>query len=260
MGRYRYGASPYKIRRTGSRAYPRFRRRRSYGGRRFRRRRGLLRLPPAVSTFGSSKFVDGPVGAENVVISPIDTANFVLLNGVQEGTAKYNRIGDRIRMKSIQIFAKWTPNTGAVLTEERVYGRVAIVYDRRPGPTDPPKTAIWNTYAQDGSQRPNPWSPPNPNNSDRFIVIRDCKFYFSTNNRSSTNFMALFLMNNTFVEGSECNLFKKLNGLETQYTSNANPVAIGNIGTRALYLIIYSSNANLADAPGAFEFSWFTTH
>lgn len=159
-------------------------------------------------------------------------------------------------MKSIQIFAKWIPNTDTVTSEERIYGRVAIVYDRRPGATDPPKDAIWNTYAQDGSQKPNAWSPPNPNNSDRFIVIRDCKFYFSTNNRNSTNFMALFLMNNTFVEGSECNLFKKLNGLETQFTSNANPIAIGNIGTGALYLIIYSNQSNISNAPGSFEFSW----
>lgn len=176
---------------------------------------------------------------------------------MQEGTARYNRIGGRIRMKSIQLFAKWTPNqTNVGVTEQRVYGRLAIVYDRRPNGVMPTVTEVFQVYDQSGGNAPNVWSPTNPNNTDRFLIVRDCKYYFPTNLISTTNQLAVYMVNNTFVEGSECNLYKKLNGLETQFLSTASPVAIANIGTGALYFIVHGSNVAAVDSCASIEFSW----
>lgn len=159
-------------------------------------------------------------------------------------------------MKSIQLFAKWVAKTVAPTLAQNIIGRIAIVYDRRPAATFPAYADIFNSYDQTGAQTQIAWTPPNPNNTDRFILVRDCKFYFSTNDFASTNTLANFMMNNTFVNGSECNFYKKLNGLETQFISTANPVTISNIGTGALYCIVVTNNAVANDAPGNFEFTW----
>jgi len=213
-------------------------------------------MPPSVSTYGSSKVVDGPTTAP-YVIPPSNAAQFFLLNGVQEGTSKFNRIGDRIRMKSIQIFGKWVPRNDEA-HEARVFGRLAIIYDRYPKGDvpnvndifqmfDETSQAVNNTYA---------WSPPNPTYSDRFIIVRDCKWNFTTNTPTSTNVMATLMMNNNTVEGNDCSLYKKLSGLETQYLSTRNPIQISNIGTGALWFLIWGNNPDVANAPGSFEWSW----
>lgn len=192
---------------------------------------------------------------------PAAAGNFYLLNGIQEGTAKYNRIGDRIRMKSIQLFAKWVARSTTPTTVTKNYGRIAIIYDRRPGINAatnnyPALQDIFRVYDQQGaSGAANAWQPPNPNNSDRFLIIRDCKWYFSNNDPANTNWVANFMMNNTFIEGSECNLYRKLNGLETQFLSNADPMQVSNIGSGALYLLIWGNGPD-TEAAGSLEWSW----
>ena len=216
-------------------------------------------MTPAASTYSSSKLVDGPLeGGPNVTV-PSSTEQFFLLNGVQEGTSKYNRIGDRIKMKSIQIMGKWIPrsagSTPTVVT--RVYGRLAIVYDRYPKGTFPTANEIFQCYSEAGTpvMGTYPWSAPNPVYSDRFIIVRDCKFNFTTNDSLSTNTMALYMMNNNTVEGNDCSLFKKLNGLETQFLSTANPITVANIGTGTLLFMVWSNTAS-DSAPGSFEWTW----
>lgn len=164
-------------------------------------------------------------------------------------------------MKSIQLFAKWVARSTTPPTVTRNYGRIALIYDRRPGinaatSNFPALQDVFRIYDQQGgSGAPNAWHPPNPNNSDRFLIIRDCKWYFSNNDPANTNWVANFMMNNTFVEGSECNLYKKLNGLETQFLSNADPMMVSNIGSGALYLLIWGDGSD-ANAAGELEWSW----
>lgn len=154
-------------------------------------------------------------------------------------------------MKSIQIMAHWVPNTGDPTTPGEFYGRIAIVYDRRPAGGYPAIADIFRGITQDGSAVANdPWAPTYAVNTDRFMVIRDCKFNFPTNNPENTNVLANFMFNNTFIEGSQCNLFKKLNGLGTQFLSTANPVKIGNVATGALYLIFWANNAAEINSAG----------
>lgn len=204
----------------------------------------------------SAKFVDGPKGTTTLALTPSLAPQWTTLNFIQEGTSKFTRIGDRIRMKSIQLFAKWIPATANQNNEQPVYGRIAIVYDRRPSGAAPTFTDVFNTYDEAGGQFPNTWSPPNPNQTDRFLIVRDCKYYFATNNPNTNNNMATFMMNNTYIEGSECNLYRRLNGLETQYLGSANPMILALIGTGALYLLVIGSNSIASTGPGQFEFSW----
>lgn len=217
-------------------------------------------MTPAASTYSSSKVVDGPNASGPNVTVPSNAAQFFLLNGVQEGTSKYNRIGDRIKMKSIQIMGKWVPRPTLPIpaTETRIYGRLAIIYDRYPKGNFPTENEIFQCYSETGTpiMGTMPWSPPNPVYSDRFIIVRDCKFNFTTNDPSTSNTMALFMMNNNTVEGNDCSLYKKLNGLETQYLSTANPILVSNIGTGTLIFMVWSNQSAPGDAAGSFEWSW----
>lgn len=217
-------------------------------------------MTPAASTYSSSKVVDGPNGAGPNVTTPSVTEQFFLLNGVQEGTSKYNRIGDRIKMKSIQIMGKWVPRSAlpAPAVQTRIYGRLAIIYDRYPKGNFPGVNEVFQMYSETGApiMGTMPWSPPNPVYSDRFIIIRDCKFNFTTNDPTDSNIMALFMMNNNTVEGNDCSLYKKLNGLETQFLSTANPILVGNIGTGTLLFLVWSNQTGADNAPGNFEWSW----
>lgn len=180
-----------------------------------------------------------------------------MLNGVQEGTSKFQRIGDRVRMKSIQIFGKWVPRTDTPGTVSRTYGRLAIVYDRYPKGGMPAINEIFQGWGEDGTNILNtyPWCPPNPTYSDRFIIVRDCKFNFTTNDPATTNAMATFMMNNNTVEGNDCSLYKKLNGLETQYLYNSNPMTIANIGTGSLIFVVWGSST-AGNAAGSFEWTF----
>jgi len=217
-------------------------------------------MTPAASTFTNSKCVDGPNLAGPYVTQPTVAAQFFLLNGVQEGTSKFNRIGDRIRMKSIQIFGKWVPRSSGSIpaTESRIYGRLAIVYDRYPKGAFPNENEIFQMYSETGAaiMGTNPWSPPNPVYSDRFIIIRDCKFNFTTNDPASSNTLALFMINNNTVEGNDCSLYKKLNGLETQYLNTANPITVANVGTGTLLFVVWSNQTGADNIAGSFEWTY----
>jgi len=215
-------------------------------------------MTPAASVYNSSKVVDGPNQSGPYVTAPSVTEQFFLLNGIQEGTSKYNRIGDRVKMKSIQIMGKWIPRSSVPATESRIYGRLAIIYDRYPKGAFPGINEVFQMYSETGApiMGTMPWSPPNPVYSDRFIIVRDCKFNFTTNEPTSSNTMALFMMNNNTVEGNDCSLYKKLNGLETQYLSTANPITVANIGTGTLLFLVWSNQAGTDNAPGSFEWSY----
>jgi len=194
-------------------------------------------------------------GVSTQVTVPTTVGNFYTLNPVIEGSSNYNRLGRRIRMKSIQIVINMesavqtlTPSAPATVFAPRM--RIALVYDRQPsGGAVPAFNDVWQQRDQFGLSSDYEWSPNNVDNQSRFIILRDCKINFATNNALETNQISLSI-NNAFIEGTQCKLFKKLKGLETNFRSNT----VGNTGNTiadiqsgALYLV-FRSNMIPADA------------
>lgn len=187
------------------------------------------------------------------------------VNLCQEGAANYNRLGRRIKLKSIQITGTFIPETPqpTPTTDQPIFCRFALVYDRQPnsGGTYPTPAEIWLTRDQTGTSNaagvPWPWTPPNVDNIDRFQIMRDCKFNFATNNPGATDEVALLMTNQTLVQGSQCMLYKKLKGLETHFRSNSNPTTIADISTGALYFIIWADVSGTTPFPNStVTFKW----
>jgi len=173
---------------------------------------------------------------------------FQLLNGIAQGTGPTNRVGRKIAMQTLQLgftFNAITTNNLSSATEQPVAIRLAVVYDRNPGAAGFPNISdIWQSRSGDidstilGYQ---PWDLPNKENTSRFIILRDCKIYFPTNAYTTAGTINTFMLNNTFIEGSECKLWLKLGGLEM--TSKDNSVAVTSITVGSLLLVCMASVA-----------------
>lgn len=181
----------YRYRRRSFGSYSRFRRSFGRRGRFSRRRRGTFRRRsrmtrmPAYMRVKSpeAKYIDhkGTNSGEVMTFTAAAGFNLYTLNLTIEGVANFNRLGRRIRMKSIQITGAWQPfnasgGTGT-FAEQPIFARFAVVYDRQPSPAGTPPTynEIW--MGRDASGTANnaanePWSPPNVDNIDRFQVWR----------------------------------------------------------------------------------------
>lgn len=188
---------------------------------------------------------------------------FAILNGIKAGTQQNTRIGNKIRMKNLkvmgQLFMRIDTPTATV---EPYRCRVALVYDRQPSAsaTQPAYINIFARHDEDGtiSAATNAWDPPNRLNSDRFIILRDCKFSFPTNNSTRyANDPMLQVVNTSFADDQgQCNFFIKLRGLEANFVSSQSagtPITWANFSTGSLFLVCFG-NAPTADATLGYRF------
>lgn len=207
-----------------------------------------------------TKSIDLPIGANYTDTVCKTDGVFTLLNGIQLGTGFFNRIGNKIRMKSIQLESHFICTTNsAPATATRDYAiRIMIIYDRQPNGAVPTIANILSNYDQNGAAWPYAsdkfvWCQTNPNFRDRFLIVRDCKQNFGGNDPTSTN-VIISELNNGFVDGSQCRLFKKLKGLETVYNGTASPVTETSINSGALWLLVLGGVPN-ASAPISFRWN-----
>jgi len=186
------------------------------------------------------KTVDYPPSAEpnEDVIST--TATFDLLNGVQEGSSFYNRIGRKIMLKSIHVTGAIVPqSTGGGVPE---YDRIMLIYDRQPNGAFPTASDVLTDYDNTGTNRSTSFSGMNMNNSERFLILRDHRFQVPDNNSGAAvvnNPGSDAIVDNTGI--ANINWFVKLKNLETHYKASSNPAVIGDIATGSLFLFTFGS-------------------
>lgn len=178
------------------------------------------------------KFVDvnlGTIGA-TTLLPASGAASFVLLNGLQLGTSAFQRIGNKIAMKSCYwsvAFALNSLNTVADATSgtPQVPVRMMIVYDKQTNGSLPAlsdllsdKSGIANATARFIDVN----SPNNLNNKDRFIVLCDKRFMLSS-------------------QGTGSRILKKYKKLSTSvaYKSGATVGNVTDITSGGLYFIAY---------------------
>lgn len=178
------------------------------------------------------KFVDVSFGTTSVP-STLGTASgtgFTLINGLQLGTAAYQRIGNKIAMKSCywsMTFGLNSINTIATATSgtPQVPVRMMIVYDKQTNGSLPAvsdllsdKVGITNGTARAIDVN----SPNNLNNKDRFIVLCDKRFVLS-------------------AQGTGSRVIKKYKKLSTSvtYKSGATVGDVTDITSGGLYVLIY---------------------
>lgn len=207
-----------------------------------------LRLPASQGVRSRSseiKCVD--IAALNYTIGNETTnAHVFLLNGIQEGTGEFNRIGRKVLMKSIHMKG-FLQGIQAITSPDDIM-RLIILYDRAPNSRAalPPFTEMFQDTSQAGALSNNALSSLNIDYKDRFSILMDHKLLLPA---SPTGAIATEVGTLTTLNGMEgiCQKFIKIN-LETQFSSTANPCTVTNINTGALYFIAIGANVTTANA------------
>lgn len=178
------------------------------------------------------KFVDvsfGTTNASSAVISA-DASTFYLLNGLQLGTSAYQRIGNKIAMKSCYWSLTFGINAlNTIATSKsgtpQVPVRMMIVYDKQTNGTLPVVSDLLSNRVgiTNGTSRAiDVNSPNNLNNKDRFIVLCDKRFVLS-------------------AQGTGSRIVKKYKKLSTSvaYKSGATVGDVTDITSGGLYMLAY---------------------
>ena len=175
------------------------------------------------------------------------------LNLIQVGSSFFNRIGRRIRMKSIQIFGELHPlgNLTGVVPPETL--RTVIVYDRQTNGAYPALTDIFQDTDQFGGNTTNEISGINLNNRERFAIILDIKHKAPTMHVTSgipDSTLPIWPTDGALHSDSDGSFyldhFRKLKGAEVHYKSDSNPAVIGDIATGGLYIVTFGASGNWA--------------
>lgn len=165
-----------------------------------------------------------------------NTSTFMYtLNLIQAGTGSWNRIGKRIKMKSLRIrgYASFLTQPTFATGDAVVSGfRMVVVYDKQSsGAAVPTFDTIFGTTNQSGTEATTyVTDPPKYDNMERFTVLRDCLIQAPT-----MPIVSFGTGPNTTVY-SFVDEYIKLKGLDTVFLGQTNPMTIADISTGALYV------------------------
>lgn len=191
------------------------------------------------------KFVDvslgtGGTGGGSLTLNSGGAATFTLLNGLALGTSAFQRIGNKIAMKSLYWSLAFGQNAldADPATDTNVVNspvRMMIVYDKQPNGSLPVVGDLLSAFsgiANTTARAIDINSPNNLNNKDRFVVIADKRFVLSSNGNSSR-----------FIKK-----YKKLN-TSVAYKSGATVGDITDITSGSLYFVAFrdAEMNNIAD-------------
>jgi len=169
---------------------------------------------------------------DTVIASSVVTATpqFFLLNGTQQGTGTFNRIGTKVNLRSLQFRGSYEPQAAQAFCDSL---RILVVWDKNANKTIPTFADIIQSKSQDGTVTSLIDDMRNIDNTERFKMIYDQEFYLPAVAASpfTTNF-------NSDFQGV-IDWYKKLN-LPTQYTGTANPAVVAQITSGSLYMIMFT--------------------
>lgn len=159
--------------------------------------------------------------------------NFQTLNAVKEGASFYNRIGRRIRMKSVHIrgvISQTGANAAAVVSN--FLGRMLVVYDRQSNGAFPTLADVLTDYINTGGTASTANNGINMNNRDRFLVLADMQICLppigiNGATAASTSCQAVDINGNGGDSKQaqwNINRFIKLKGIEAHYKANAGDI------------------------------------
>lgn len=211
-------------------------------------RRNTVNTVPAVQRTGveETKVLDIPTNTK--LLST--TATFTLLNPIQEGTGLNNRVGRKVSGKSLRVTGQIIPSGNAAGGNE--YLRILILYDRQPGPLFPVIADILQTVDQAGSNTTDAFSNLNPNNMDRFAVLRDMKYDIPSSAPGAGIGEAQSI---TDYQNKKYNFdtFIKIPAYDMHFSSTANPITNANVATGAMYLVTFGTQAAMT---AAYQVQW----
>jgi len=188
------------------------------------------------------KCVDVPKTTITGVIVPTNPLIFNL-NVCQAASAFYNRIGNKISMKSLQINYQIQISTSNTVVVADDLCRVIIFYDRQPNGSNPSYSDLISSYDEAGNISSTVFDGINFNNKDRFIILANI-----WHKLPGLGIGGIPPTTATLIYPNSCELhverFIPLNGLEALYKASAG--TIGDITTGALSMFVINANTGNA--------------
>lgn len=197
----------------------------------------FLRSQPVQQRYGTSarvmktnevKGVDGAVDVVSIIQTTGTNANIFVINAVQQGSGSWNRVGRKIRMKSLRIKAllEFSNVTNPIVGQNTV--RMVVVYDKQPSSGVVPNfDTIFGGTDQTGTEATTFLSNLRYDNTERFSVLKD---------EVITSSFKFVNAAGTVTDQYELDCFIKLKGLVTVFSGQSNPMTIADISTGAIYV------------------------
>lgn len=157
----------------------------------------------------------------------------ILVNGSVQGTDRFNRVGRRINIKSINVRMYVYTSQGSPAVIDDLL-RFALVWDEQPTGSLPVISDYWQDTSTSGILTTNLLSHNNLNNTARFRMLRTLSVPINAELQcTETN------QGRAFIEWNiKCNFI-------TQYNAG-NTGALSDITTGAIYVIGWGNNSNPA--------------
>ena len=190
------------------------------------------------------KSVDNPGNSTLFKTSGVPPTG-LLLNGVAQGAAMYQRVGNKIQMKGLQIRGNLL--NAATCVEGCL--RMVIVYDRQPNGA----LATWNTVFQmrdsAGTTSSNTFAMINVDQRERFVILRD-KFWHAP---SVTYTGGVQTNGPSYPTDSEWDVdeYIKLKGLKCTFQGDTSGIASISTGSILMFLCVNGTN-------DSYSLSWNT--
>lgn len=218
--------------------------------------RPIARAPPPAAMYSrgvETKSVDTAAQTVNLLAAGAVTANN--LNAPVNGAALYQRIGNRITMKSIQIRGVIAPSgaNAAAVTEQIC--RIIVFYDRQTNGAAPAVADVLLNVDAAGTLVTSAFSGVNMNNRDRFYVLMDMQVLLPAigingATAASTETIGIDINGNAGDANQgqyNINRFIKLKGLEAQFKASAG--GVGDCAAGGIFLLaITNIDANATAA------------
>lgn len=155
-----------------------------------------------------------PVHAELKAVDIHNTPLFVntggalgLINGIVQGLDRWNRVGRRIFMKSIEAEVNVGPTTPVIATYfAQDVLRFMLIFDKSPDSTAPTASDILQDVDKLGGTATDAYSYINLNGRKRFKVLADWQTYLPSYNNSGATGQ---VTNQSQTDPVECTFYKK---------------------------------------------------
>lgn len=174
-----------------------------------------------------------------------------MLNIIKVGSAFYERVGNRINMKSLEIRWVVAPTYSAPTTATTEWLRFLIVYDKQSNGAEPTWADVITSYNNAGTTTSLSTSFMNINNRDRFVMISDKQFALADSDVDSN--VATDSVVDYRANPVNYHRYIKLKGLPVVYKGSAG--SSGDISTGGLLFMILGVQAAGQEA-FAVRMSW----
>ncbi len=196
---------------------------------------------------GELKGMDTTLTIAGPVITTTSTnADSFVLNLVEPGNGSFNRIGRKTFAKSVRISGALLyqynadPTTGSASASTL---RMVVVWDKQPSGTLPTFDTMFGRTSQDGTEATSILDNLRYDNTDRFQVVRDCKFVVNPaagDGGGTANVYTNRVLVDEFID---------LKNRTTVFSGDSDPITIADISSGGLYVFFRSEigSANVSD-------------